>query len=218
MTIRRLLRSETGMTLIESSIILAVIAVLTSIMSPEIQGYIDRARQARTREDEQTIASAIQNFVTDTGELQFLIDGSNGATNQAPPTSVDAQRVNLLVSDGDIPLLAAANSTSTLWTSIVNAAGTVDTLENHLVENVRNTAGAEPKDTAKRYRNPSDIAVGGGANNIDFARAESGGFNAPFAWRGPYLRGPVDNDPWGNRYAVNTVFLDPTVTGALGAG
>jgi type II secretory pathway pseudopilin PulG len=218
MNTRSFVRSERGMTLIESSIILAVIALLTAILSPEIQGYIDRARQARTRQDVQTIGTAIQNFLTDTGELQFLIDGSNGASNQTPPTRADAQRVNLLVSDGDIPLLAAANSTSTLWTSIVSVSGTVDTLENHLVENVRNTAGVEPKDTAKRYRNPSDIAVGGGANNIDFARAESGGFNAPFAWRGPYLRGPVDSDPWGNRYAVNTVFLDPTVTGALGAG
>jgi type II secretory pathway pseudopilin PulG len=215
MTLRRLVRSEAGLTLIESSVILAVISLLTAILAPEVQGYIDRARQARTREDEQTIATAVQNFISDVGESQFLLDG-NGASAGTPPTRTDAGRVNLLVSDGDIPLLAAANNTSTLWTSIVNAAGTVDTLENHLVENARNTAGAEPKDTAKRYRTPSDINTGGGGGNIDFARAESGGFNAPYAWRGPYLRGPVDSDPWGNRYAVNTVFLDPTVTATIG--
>jgi type II secretory pathway pseudopilin PulG len=212
-----LVRSERGMTLIESSVILAVIAVLTAILAPEVQGYIDRARIVRTREDVQTIGTAIQSFFTDTGETQFLIDGSNGAGNQTPPTRADAQRVNLLVSDGDIPLLATAVATSSLWTQTVNSGGTVDTLANHLVENARMTSGVEPKDTNKRYRNPTDISVGGGGNNIDFARAESGGFNALYAWRGPYLRGPVEADPWGNRYAVNTVFLDPdAASGTIG--
>jgi type II secretory pathway pseudopilin PulG len=41
--------------------------------------------------------------------------------------------------------------------------------------------------------------------------------NAPFGdpthpygtfWRGAYINGPIDPDPWGNRYAVNTEWLD----------
>ncbi len=30
-------------------------------------------------------------------------------------------------------------------------------------------------------------------------------------WRGAYLNGPVDPDPWGNRYAVNVKYLGPSV-------
>jgi type II secretory pathway pseudopilin PulG len=47
----------------------------------------------------------------------------------------------------------------------------------------------------------------------------SNSFNGVFAystlvapiWRGAYLDGPVDPDPWGNRYAVNVVYLGPNV-------
>ena len=34
---------------------------------------------------------------------------------------------------------------------------------------------------------------------------------APVVWRGAYLDGPVDPDPWGNRYAVNVIHLGPNV-------
>jgi type II secretory pathway pseudopilin PulG len=33
----------------------------------------------------------------------------------------------------------------------------------------------------------------------------------PPIWRGAYLDGPVDPDPWGNRYAVNVMYLGPNV-------
>ncbi len=44
-------------------------------------------------------------------------------------------------------------------------------------------------------------------------------FNGAFAysttlapiWRGAYLGGPIDPDPWGNRYAVNVRYLGPNV-------
>jgi len=44
-------------------------------------------------------------------------------------------------------------------------------------------------------------------------------FTGPFAystiaspiWRGAYLHGPVNPDPWGNRYAVNVVYLGASV-------
>jgi hypothetical protein len=117
--------------------------------------------------------------------------------------------VDLLVSDGDIPPLSAALAGETFWTQIVNGAA-VDTLSNHLIENLPGEAAGN------RYRNPSDVFIAApGGNNIDFARSSSSGFNAPYAWRGGYLRSPVDPDPWGNRYAVNVAFLDPAPTAAV---
>ncbi len=195
-------RSQHGMSLVEVTIILAVVAMLAAVLAPAINGYVDQARQVRARTDTQVIAEAILDFIADNAERQFLINASNGTASQ-PPTRADANRVNLLVSDGDIPTMSGLLA-ETFWTQPVNN-GTVDTLSNHVIEN----APGELADN--RYRNPSDITTATpGGTNIDFARAESSGFNAPYAWRGAYLRGPVRADPWGNRYAVNVAFMDPS--------
>jgi type II secretory pathway pseudopilin PulG len=187
-----------------------VVATLAGLLMPAVTGYVEQARQVRAREDVQVIGSAIQDFTADNAEHQFLISGSNGALDREPPTRPDANRVNLLVSDGDIPALAAALAGETFWVAAVNG-GTIDTLSNHLIENAPGESGGG------RYRNPADVTIAApGGSNIDFARSSSSGFNAPYAWRGGYLRGPVDPDPWGNRYAVNVAFLDPSATAALG--
>jgi type II secretory pathway pseudopilin PulG len=198
-----------GLSLVEATVILAVVATLAAALAPSVNGYLEQARQARAWADVATIGEALQQFISDTGEHQFLRNGSDGALDSNPPTRGDNNRVNLLVSDGDIPALAAAVAADTLWTVVVDGA-MVDTLANHLVQNT------PAEQLPQRYRNPTDIIVGApGGNNIDFARSSSSGFNAPHAWRGPYLRGPVDPDPWGNRYAVNVAFLDPQPTTSL---
>jgi len=203
--------SERGVSLIEATVVMAVFAVLSAVMAPAIQGYVDRSRQTRARADVQAIAQAIQDWGADTGENQFLINGSNGTLDRDPPTRTDGNRVNLLIGDGDIPVLAAAISAETFWTQPVNST-TVDSFSNHLIENVPAEAGAS------RYRNPSDLLIATpGGHRSDFARSSSSGFNAPYAWRGSYLRGPVDPDPWGNRYAANVAFLDPAATATVTA-
>jgi len=202
------LRAERGVTLVEAAVVLAVASILAAVAAPSINGYVDQARQARTREDIQTIGDAINQFISDTGEHQFLINANGGGG--VPPTRADSNRVDLLVSDGDIPTLGTAVSGESFWTQAVTGNGKADTLSNHLIENT-------PAElSTHRYRNPTDIIVGSpGGNNIDFARSDSAGLNAPQAWRGPYLRGPVDPDPWGNRYAVNVAFLDPAPTDTI---
>ena len=37
-----------------------------------------------------------------------------------------------------------------------------------------------------------------------------GAYSTVAAWKGAYLSAPVEPDPWGNRYAVNTQFLKAT--------
>jgi type II secretory pathway pseudopilin PulG len=205
----RIIGAEAGMSLVEATIILSVVAVLASVLAPAVNGYVDQARQVRARNDTQVIAEAILDFVADTAERQFLIDASNGGGDETPPTRLDGNRVNLLVSDGDIPTLTTTLAGEIFWTQAVNDT-TVDTLSNHLVEN---TPGEQ---AGNRYRTPADITIPlPGGNNIDFARGESSGYNAPHAWRGAYLRGPVRADPWGNRYAVNVAFMDPSPTAGI---
>jgi type II secretory pathway pseudopilin PulG len=198
------------MSLVEASIILSVVSVLAAIMAPAVGSYLDTSRQVRAREDVQVIGAAIQSFISDNAESQFLQDAINSGTPTEPPTRPDANRVNLLVGDGDVPVLGGAIAAETFWTQAVNGTS-VDTFSNHLIENLPGEAATS------RYRNPSDIFIAApGGNNIDFARSSSSGFNAPYAWRGAYLRGPVDPDPWGNRYTANVAFLDPSATAAIG--
>jgi type II secretory pathway pseudopilin PulG len=203
------LRHEHGVTLVEAAVVIATTALLASVLAPSLGQYVDQARQARARQDITTIGDAVNEFITDNAEHQFLINASNGTLAEEPPTRADANRVNLLVSDGDIPVLATAVSTESFWTGVVTGT-TVDTLSNHLAEN------APGETSGSRYRNPTDITIPfPGGNNIDFSRTESSGLNAPYAWRGAYLRSPVRSDPWGNRYAVNVAFLDPAPTAVV---
>ena len=67
----------------------------------------------------------------------------------------------------------------------------------------QNTPGGE---VSARYRTPEDLETG--VPSQQFAFYSQQGFNARFAWRGPYLSAPVRSDPWGNRYAVNVEYLD----------
>ena len=207
-TATRTRHSERGVSLIEAAVILGVVAVLAAILAPGVNGYVEETRRARVLGDLEVIGTAIQTFIEDNGEHQFLSAGK-GFFAEEPPDRDDTFRVNLLVSDGDIPVYQTAlGATESFWTQVVNLT-TVDTLANHLTQNT--PAG----DEFVGYRNPNDIAIAGTGSTLDFLRLESSGFNAPFAWRGAYLRAPVDPDPWGNRYAVNVAFLDPAPTGAL---
>ena len=117
---------ERGVSLVEAAIVLSVVALLAGITAPAVGSYVDTARLARAREDAQVIGAAIRDFIADNAESQFLIDGSNGTASE-PSTRADANRVNLLVSDGDIPALSAAIAAETFWTGAVNG-GTIDTL------------------------------------------------------------------------------------------
>ena len=88
------------------------------------------------------------------------------------------QRVLTLVSDGDTPREVSASGSATWQTVVDNATGLTDFLERHLVTN-------DPRG------NPANAYPTAGANQ----------------WRGAYLTAPIDPDPWGNRYAVNTQYL-----------
>lgn len=91
--------------------------------------------------------------------------------------------VELLVSNGDASAEAGAGGDIRWQSPVALAPGpgfvVTDFLENHLVTN-NPFGGAAP-----------DAYSLGGVN----------------AWRGAYISAPVDPDPWGNRYAVNTKWM-----------
>jgi prepilin-type N-terminal cleavage/methylation domain-containing protein len=111
---------DKGFTLIELTVVLAVIVTLALILTPSITNFINDSRVARTRADTQTVASAIVQFYKDNGFFpQWSVASAGG-----PGTA--ANKVNLLISPGNVPTAAAAST----WTT-----GTSDTLANQLMSN-----------------------------------------------------------------------------------
>jgi type II secretory pathway pseudopilin PulG len=207
-------RRLSGWSLIELTIILVVLSILCAILARVIGRYVRNAKVIRCREDVQALGSAIWMYIEDTGNSYFIRDGSPdeslgagrslGTPTGSAPDQWDGNRVEMLVSDGDIPEIVDGGDAS--WERPAAPADTaVDFFEYHLVTNNPNN------NLGYAYRTPSDLAKGADDYPDDpmFARDESGGFNSEFAWRGPYITAPIDPDPWGNRYASNVIYLDP---------
>jgi Tfp pilus assembly protein PilE len=200
--------SEAGLSLMEVTVMLMTVAVLTAVVAPAVGNYITDAQQAAAKKDVESIGAALTRMLADVGEAWFVRNGARTgtATNQAAPSHGANTRVDLMVSDGTIPTLAAtARPSGTDWTAAVDNAA-VQKLENYLVLNTPSGL------TANAYRTAATMT---GAGNFDPDGA--GGFNSPYAWRGAYLPGPINADPWGERYAVNVEFLART-QGSNGSG
>lgn len=91
--------------------------------------------------------------------------------------------VQMLVSDGDTPRTLGAGGAGE-WDDPVGTSPTVvDFLQRQLVTNT---------------------PISGGSYNTSSCTPVSAPTNC---WRGTYLSAPVDPDPWGNRYAVNVLYL-----------
>lgn len=213
-------RKDEGFTLVEVSIILFVLVILSSILVVNLGDYNRLARYARAKEDVGALCSALVQYMLDTGETAFYHWGGrhDGGVYSSTPDRRDP--VGLLIGDGDTPMLnhGIAEDGGEHWQTPVgesfdeskDISGTpvwfrVDTFANHLIHNT-------PSDNrANGYRTPSDMISGGSSGNIGggllFDTADGQGFNSLFAWRGPYIADRVDPDPWGNRYMANVFGL-----------
>lgn len=183
------------MSLVEATIILAVVSLLSALLTPSIRSYIDDGREARAKEDVEVLATAMTRMLNDIGETFLLRDG-NGSASTDPPSHATTNRVHLLVSSGNIPTIASAVDRAggnTDWDDTLDTPGSgadVWSFYNHLVAN------------GPVYRNASDMSV---TAQFDPDSGDLG--NSEFYWRGAYLTPIVGPDPWGYRYMANVEFL-----------
>ena len=92
---------ERGMSLVEATIILMVLAILTSVLAPSIGDYVNDARQVKAKEDLEVLGLSVARLVRDTG-LPFPV-----RTAGAAPSKASTNRVDLLVSEGQLPTITA---------------------------------------------------------------------------------------------------------------
>ncbi|MEI6669921.1 MAG: type II secretion system protein GspG, partial [Acidobacteriota bacterium] len=100
-------RSQRGFTLIELTVVLAVIVTLALVLTPSIANVINDSRIARARSDCQTIASAISEFYRDNGFFPSWKLAQNGGAG------LPANKVQLLISPGNV----AQEDQTSLWTT-----------------------------------------------------------------------------------------------------
>jgi type II secretory pathway pseudopilin PulG len=206
-------RDARGFTLVEVSIILMVLSVLSLILLPGLGSYLRDARLARARADLAAIHEGVLRFLEDTGEGVFrcIGNGNRDTGDGGPDDPSDPSAyftLEMLISDGDTP---DGGDVGDGWRWREPWSGhPVDTLANHLVKN------SPGYDYGAGYRTPDDIVADGSERQVAFA--SQAGFGAQFAWRGPYISGRVASDPWGNRYAINVMYMDPGADSATGDG
>lgn len=91
-------QSPSGFTLIELTVVLAVIVTLALILTPSIANTINDSRVARARADCQYIGSAIESFYRDNGFFP------QWTTSQAGGPGLPQLKLQLLVTAGNAPL------------------------------------------------------------------------------------------------------------------
>jgi Tfp pilus assembly protein PilE len=194
--------SQAGLSLVEATIILMVLSILTAALAPAAGAYLEESRNTKAKADVEGIGAAIDQTLRDTGLPCLSFNGSSCAnsttgrvellmsgtsTSASEPTVIASMDVNL----GATGLASAQNLNWAGGTNAV-AANRRDLMDNHFVTN-------SPAYTAVSF------TAGGGP------RPGSG-------WRGPYVNGPLDVDPWGYAYQASTVFLIPASDATDGTG
>ena len=100
-------RRARGFTLIELTVVLAVIVTLALVLTPSIANFINDSRVVKARNDCQTIASGITQFWRDTGYFPLWRIAQNGGPG------LPGNKVQVLASRGNPPL----EDVPTLWTT-----------------------------------------------------------------------------------------------------
>jgi type II secretory pathway pseudopilin PulG len=199
--------SERGVSLIEATVILMVLAVLTSLLAPSVADYVNDVRQVKAAKDVATIGSALEQVMRDValpclslsgsscalgtgGRVELLVSGSNVGLN-LPAVAVPAYTV---------PNASTASAAALNWAggSGAVASSRRDDMEHQLLLNM--PAGVP----ANAYTGPSFTS--------------GGGYRAGSGWRGPYMGGGIGLDPWGAAYQANTVFVAIASDAAPGTG
>jgi hypothetical protein len=186
-----------GLSLIEVTIMLLVLMLLTGVLAPSIMDFVKDAQWVKVKEDCEAIGVSVVRLTRDVGPC-LKVNGTGPCTM--------ANRVDVLYSDGpDVTPSDLIDDAATVFMSNGNIAAPLtwsndsdrgDSMEHQFVDN----SAAYP---------------------LPAAHGNSAGVGPMFGlgWRGAYLSAPIGPDPWGHRYLVNSVFLSFAIdaTGASGA-
>jgi hypothetical protein len=181
---KKLFTTTRGLSLVEVTIMLLVLMLLTGVLAPSIFDFVNDAKWVKVKEDCEAIGISVARLTRDVGAC-VKFDGQTKCTK--------ANRVDLLYSDG--PDVAPEDMGGDATTMFDHPG-----LATHLNWWKDEYRGDRMEDqfviNAPGYGTPASLG--------NFA-AVGPQFN--LGWRGAYLASPIGPDPWGHRYLVNTAFL-----------
>ncbi len=210
-------KNQSGFTLIEVTIILLVLVILSMIMLPQMGNFNRLARFVKAKEDLIAVCATAKKMLDEVMLSTFYRD-PNGDDHEVAPD----KPIGLLVGPGALPAEGSVGQgdnyvavgdawrtdptdvPSSYCLEVITDRGSIqvrfacDYLANHLQRN--NPFGTSSGGT--RYKNVFD--------NLDQSDHHPSLHNTMvggiFGWRGPYLDA-LSPDPWGNRYMVNSFAL-----------
>ena len=185
----RKIKGQKGLSLVEVTIMLLVLMLLTSVLAPSMWDFIHDAQWVKVKEDCEAIGISFTRLTRDIGPCLRTTSAS---------VCDNAHRVDVLYSLGDTtlnidlvqaPALSGFGSymTTTNW---IDSGTNTDTMESQFVTN--NPGYATPYTNYSTQGVPVGPLFGTG-------------------WRGAYLSPPIGPDPWGSKYLVNSGFNATTI-------
>lgn len=120
-------KTESGFTLVELVIVMAILAIIAAIVVPSYQKYVERARRVEGREMLQRIASAQERFYTNRNRYTNDMT-TNAGLNLATTTSEGGYYA--------VTILVAADGQSYTLTATPQGTQTEDKCANLTVNNV----------------------------------------------------------------------------------
>lgn len=184
------LKGQRGLSLVEVTIMLLVLMLLTSVLAPSIFDFVNDARWVKVKEDCEAIGISVARLTRDVGPC---------LKHNAALACTEANRADILYSDGAVVPAPAnggdfasvhINGSPINWDDFV----TGDTMSDQFITN------------GPLYATPSALYP------VVFPVGPLFGLG----WRGGYLAPPIGPDPWGGKYLVNSAFL-ATATDSLNA-
>ncbi len=203
---KRTLAGQTGMSLVEATIILMVLAILTSVIAPSIGDYLEESRNVKAKEDVEAIGTGILRLVRDTG-LPCLTTVSSATISTG---CTRAGRVDVLVGSGGTNPTVTAAAVVLPAGSHSNTTNASNNWVGAIAGDGVDTAPGGGDDTNVSLNLTSTIDAQLVTNTVGYTSVtftSGGGPRGGIGWRGAYLTGPTGADPWGNHYEANTIFL-----------
>lgn len=228
------LERQRGFTLVEVSILLSVIVILSATIAPVMGGVMDAARLNAARSDMTAIAQALQAFLDDISCVFVPQNNTAGADRQGRSGGGRGRSSSVVVAPTEVPptmpptgddsgamrfsaaLAASACSAGSVCSGdaveIMVSAGDVPAEGPEAGSDWLDSPDGRWVDFLEYYlisNTPGDDASRGFPTLEDCGDVVADLFNSLRAWQGAYLNVGA-GDPWGNRYAVNTYLLTQT--------